>query len=457
MSIYDIAIIGGGFSGTMTAVNLAQLSEGRLKIALIERHASPALGLAYGTTDLQHLLNVRAGQMGAFPDKPDHFWQWIQNHPQKTKDLKLANVSELTFVPRKLYGYYLQDILTEARGTYPNLEILQSNVSHIRKLPNGNFEIIGSNSVTEAKNVVLALGNFPPGENSSTTRAENPYAAKVWQRLAEPGDVLIIGTGLTSLDLVATLARTKKEGRIHLLSRNGLLPRVHTMPLQHNSFINPQNLPQTTLELLTLVRREVRKAAQQNIPWQNVIDSMRPFNQRLWMALNQKERLRFLRFLRPYWDVHRHRCAPEIMEVFEDMRKQERIILHKGYILDQKIVKDEIKISYRPRGQKTLKNFTVRQIVNCTGPQSDIRKLDDALIQNLLEQNLITPDNLRIGLATSNHYNTLDNTGAAVTGLYALGSAMKGRLYESVAVPELRVQAKELAEILWQKKKESAA
>jgi uncharacterized NAD(P)/FAD-binding protein YdhS len=442
MASYDVAIIGGGFSGTMVAVNLARLSSGKLNIALIDRNPAPALGVAYGTTDPQHLLNVRAGQMDAFAHESEHFLKWL--HQQS--DFQHYDAS--SFVPRMIYGQYLQDILQKTCTQYPNLSVLKLDIRDIKKSQDDVFEFTAPGVTQQAKSIVLALGNFPPGEKTGDVKAKNPYAAEVWQRLAEAGDVLIIGTGLTSLDLVTTLARTKKEGVIHLLSRRGLLPRVHIPPNPYPPFIDADHLPTTALGLYRLVKKEIRQANQKNIPWQNVVDAMRPFNQRLWENLDAHEQKRFLRFLRPYWDTHRHRCAPEVMAVYEKLQSEDRIILHRGHIIAQENGPKNIDITWRPSGTSTPETFAVRHVVNCTGSQADIRKLDDTLVQNLLAHDLITPDKLRIGIATSPNYQTLNADNQTVAKLYALGSLLKGRLYESVAVPELRVQAYDVAKTI---------
>lgn len=443
MDSYDIAIIGAGFSGTMVAINLARLSSGKVKIALLDRNPAPARGVAYGTTDLQHLLNVRSVQMGAFPDDPGHFWKWLQSHPGT------GTIAASDFVPRLLYGQYLQDILKEAQVTYPNLTVLQRDITDMRRSEDGSFELNSPTGVAcWAKSVVLALGNFPPGEKTEKAKNENPYLPEVWQRLTEPGDVLIIGTGLTSLDLVMTLACTKKTGKIHLLSRRALLPRVHIMPTPYASFIDPAHLPVTALALCRLVRKEIKKAQTNNVPWQNVVDALRPLNQRLWEYLSEKEQKRFLRFLRPYWDVHRHRCAPEVMAVYDKLKVEGRIVLHRGHIVAQNRGTASTEIQYRPSGTTSIESFRVRHIVNGTGPQSDCRKLDDVLVQNLLARDLIAPDRLHIGIATTRDYHVLNKDSQPIAGLYALGSLLKGRLYESVAVPELRVQAHDVAKII---------
>jgi len=441
----DVAVIGGGFSGTMVAVNLAKEASPTLKIALIDR-APAGLGVAYGTLDPQHILNVRAGQMGAFADDAGHFWTWLQNNPDKLHAMGVKDADANSFIPRLVYGQYLQNIMRETQAKHPNLQLIHDEIVDVEKLPDGAFKLTAlSGAIHQARQVVLALGNFPPGEKTTSTKTENPYSPEVWKRLAEPGDVLIIGTGLTSLDLVMTLSHTKKEGKIHLLSRRGLLPRVHIVPETHPSFMDEKLLPKSALELLRRVREEIRKAAQRHIPWQHIVDALRPLNQKIWENLNEREQRHFLRFLRAYWDVHRHRCAPEVMAVYERLEKEGRLILHRGHIVSQAPRADGLEVIWRPSGKEALQSFVVKQVVNCTGPQADPRKLDDQLVKNLLKRGLVTPDRLCVGIATSPDYVVLNALGKPIPGLYAMGSLLKGRLYESIAVPELRQQAAAVA------------
>jgi uncharacterized NAD(P)/FAD-binding protein YdhS len=276
----------------------------------------------------------------------------------------------------------------------------------------------------------------------------NPYAPEVHAKLAEPGDILIIGTGLTSLDLLLTLDQTKREGTIHLLSRSGLFPQPHNVKAEmtaYPAFFQQDNLPKTTHALFRCVVREVRGAARRGIDWRPVLNAIRPFNQAIWTNLNTVEQRRFLRHVRALWDTHRHRCAPEIMAVKNRLEAEGRLVCHQGNIQGYEPAGEQIEVSYRPRGTNEARKFRVRYVLNCTGPQADYSKLNDPLVQQLLARDLLAPDPLRMGADTAEGGRIRNHTGTVIDDLYTLGSTQKGRLYESIAVPELRVQAADLA------------
>ncbi len=444
---YDVAIVGGGFSGTMVAVHLLQAQKG-LHIALFDRGKAAGRGVAYGTTDPKHLLNVQAGQMGAFPDDIGHFYRWLQAHPENVTAAKITDLAPDAFVPRLVFGDYIQDLLRKACEISDDLEILRDEIVDIVRTENGNFRLTSKEGKQlEAAQVVLALGNFPPNKTKKGSKEDwpwfsnNPYSAEICAQLAEPGDVLIIGTGLTSLDVMLTLAPIKREGKIHFLSRGGLFPQPHQKYKTHPSFLDAEYLPKTTRLLLRCIHQELRSATAKGVDWRAVIDAIRPFNQAIWQGLNQEERKRFMRHLRGLWDTHRHRCAPEIMATKQHLEAEGRVVCHRGHIQNYRPVGDRIEVSYRPTGTNEKKTLLVRQVLSCTGPQSDYRKLDDSLVRQLLERDLLAPDPLRMGAYTYEGEKVCDRTGNPIDRLYTLGSPQKGRLYESIAVPELRGQA----------------
>ena len=444
--VYDVVIVGAGFSGTMVAVNVLRAALKPMRILLCDRTSSIGTGLAYSTTDSQHLLNVRADQMGAYPDDVSNFYTWLRNHPEECKKAGVKEVKAGGYIPRLLYGAYLQDILVKTSIDHPELEVANAAIRYVAKHDNLGFELTTDENITiYAKQVVLALGNFPPGNGRLKSKKDNPYSEAVWDELALPGDVLIIGTGLTSLDLVMTLAKRKKQGRIHMISRHGLFPQVHKDSECYISNLTPAELPLTSRELLHLIRAKVKDAEVQGIGWRAVIDSLRPMNQTIWETLSEREQRKFLRFLRPYWDTHRHRCSPEIMEVRDELIAKGKLCVHKGHIVTIEENQEIIDVTYRKAGSTNIEMIRVRQLVSCTGPQSDLRKLNDPLVDNLLVEGLVTQDSLKMGVATDEKYEVIDANGHPTSGIYALGSLLKGRLYESVAVPELRVQALEVA------------
>jgi uncharacterized NAD(P)/FAD-binding protein YdhS len=444
---YDVVIVGGGYCGTLVAVHLVRANKG-LRIALIERGKAAGRGVAYGTRDAKHLLNVQADQMGAFPDDIGHFFRWLQTHPRNLADAGISDLRPDAFIPRLIFGDYIQDLLGQARESEERLEVIHDEIVDVTRATDGRFELLSRDGRRfQAGQVVLALGNFPPGESdkSKTWFTNNPYAAEVHAQLAAPGDVLVIGTGLTSLDILLTLAPIKQAGKIHLLSRGGLFPQPHRKAAPYPAFLDAHALPRTARKLVRLVRNEIQLAASQGIDWRAVIDAIRPFNQAIWRNFDIAEQKRFLRHIRGLWDTHRHRCAPEIMAVKQQLEAEGRLICHRGHIKGYRVDGDRVEVSYRPRGTDKTETFTVRQVLSCTGPQSDYRKLDDPLVRRLLERDLLAPDPLKIGAYTGEGGLIRNRGGDTIDGLYTLGSTQKGRLYESIAVPELRGQAATLA------------
>jgi uncharacterized NAD(P)/FAD-binding protein YdhS len=204
-------------------------------------------------------------------------------------------------------------------------------------------------------------------------------------------------------------------------------------------------LPRTASALCRRVVEELRQAAALGIDWRPVLDALRPFNQAIWTNLNVTEQRRFLRHLQPMWDTHRHRCAPEIIAVKERLEAEGRLICHQGFIQGYETKGEEVEVAYRPRGTVEPRKFCVRYVLSCTGPQGDYRKLNDPLVQHLLARNLLAPDPLGMGANTAEGGLLCNQAGNVINNLYTLGSTQKGRLYETIAVPELRSQAADLA------------
>jgi len=453
-ALYDVIIVGGGFSGTMAAVHLARAQCG-LRIALVDRGPAAGRGVAYGTTDPKHLLNVPVAEMGAFPDNVRHFYQWLETHPEHLEAAGIRDFRPDSFVPRMVFGDYIQDLLRQARALPGTLDVIQDEVLDVKQMDDGRFELfLKAGRAMKTGHIVLALGNFPPGRPEQNDPGDrdwflnNPYAADVHAKLAEPGDVLIIGTGLTSLDVLLTLDKTKREGKIHLLSRRGLFPQAHKKSAPYPSFLDDYNLPNTARLLFRRVAREIRRAAAHDVDWRPVLDSMRPFNQAIWANLNVTERRRFLRHVQPIWDTHRHRCAPEVMAVKDRLVAEGRLVCHRGEIQDYHWTRKTVEVACRLRGTNEIKRLCVRYVLSCTGPQADCRKLKDPLVRRLLSRDLLAPDPLKIGVNTGQGGRICNQAGEVIEGLYTLGSLQKGRLYESVAVPELRNQAATLAGLL---------
>ncbi len=463
--VYDVAIIGAGFSGSLTAVQLldgAGGDHGPLSVALIERELSAfGRGVAYGTPCARHLLNVPAGKMGAYPDRPEDFLLWLQAHPEEPEAFGLGEVGAGNFVPRMLYGRYvaarLQEAETAAGGRLRRIAGEAADIFPIDGC-NGPLRIeLADGRRLRARRAVLALGTFPPGDprlrdtrfHRSPRYLYSPWSAETHDRLAEPGDALILGSGLTGLDLLLTLKDRKRDGVLHVLSRHGLFPRPHRSGLAPRpAFLRSGELPPTPRAMLHVLRAEIRRAEAAGSDWRAVIDSLRPFTQEFWQGLNHTERCRFLRHLRALWEPHRHRAAPEALAVKEELERAGRLVCHRGRI--ERIVEVDggsaLEVTFQPRGaQGTREVVRVGHVVNCTGPECNYHRLGDPLITNLFARGLARPDALVLGLDVTADGAVRNADGTVDGRLFTLGSPQKGRLLETTAVPELRAQARDLA------------
>jgi uncharacterized NAD(P)/FAD-binding protein YdhS len=464
-----VVVIGGGFSGTMLAVQLLRHAP-HLSIAVVDKGSMAGRGLAYGTDYDCHLLNVPAAEMSAFPDEPDHFLRWAnENHE--------FSVSPQSFLPRRLYGRYLETLLEERRTACgANFEWICDEVLSLR--PDENGFVIDRKAgpgkdghrkdgpALLAHNVVLAPGNFPPGNLgiAGLTSHSLCYDRLAWSKTAlnnlggdENEDVLLIGSGLTGVDIAIALHARQFKGKIHLLSRHGLVPQSHGQCSPWPRFWNSRS-PRTVRGLLRLIRNQAASAAEQGSGWRAVIDSLRPLIQEIWQSLPLPERHRFLRHARAYWEVHRHRIAPEIAKSFTNMIASGQVQIHAGRVIayseqacsERTCSEQEVRadVTFRERHTSKLKTLQVTRVINCSGPETNCRKIEGALLANLFEQGLVRQDALSLGLDADEHGALFEASGNASQRLFTLGPTRKGSLWETTAVPELRVQAADLAKHL---------
>lgn len=470
-----IAIIGGGFSGAMVATHLLRQATHPLQIKLIERYSSIGRGVAYNTPFGCHLLNVPAGKMSAFPDLPDHFLNWLNQQPlAECQDAEsvIANQAQFTadqFVSRNIYGSYIRAVLAEAQTIAAEgvqLECLQDEAEAIYPAANypamtGGTIHLKSGQLLQANQIILALGNFPaaapPVANQSFYQSAR-YISNPWSGEVESVDldqpVLLIGSGLTMLDWALALHQRGFRNKIYVVSRRGLLPQAHraTLPyaLTINGTANQPEFPATVRLLLRWLRQKVKLAQQQGSDWRAVIDALRPHTQAIWQALPLAERRRFLRHLRPYWEVHRHRVAPKVAETMSQLIQTGQIQLQAGRIQAYREHDQGVEVSIRPRQQTERLIFNVGTVVNCTGTECNYRNLGLPLIESLVQAGLVQADPLGLGFAVTKNGALLQVDGQASNWLFTLGATQKGQLWETTAIPELRQQAANLAQVLLQ-------
>jgi uncharacterized NAD(P)/FAD-binding protein YdhS len=445
---YSVVVVGGGFSGTMLAANLLRRARS-LSVAVIDKGPLPGPGLAYGTKYDSHVLNVPAGNMSALPEEPDHFLRWARANYR-------PSVQAASFLPRPLYGRYVSSLLEDAAapGSAENFRVIQGEATSFARERSHVTVQLKAGSRLVAKAVVLAAGNFPPANlnipglsEESERYVPSPWSAAALDDIPKTGSVLLIGSGLTSVDVAVALKTEGFAGHIHILSRRGLMPRIHRATSRWPQFWNEQS-PRTTRGLLRLVRAQVRAASEGYGDWREVIDALRPVTQKIWKSLPLSERKRFLRHVRPFWEVHRHRIAPEIGDRITHLVHSGKATVHAGRLTAYREFSHHVEVDWRDRQTQCQRLLRVDRVINCTGPETDCRQIDDPLIKGLLAQGFARPDRLFLGLDVDSNGALVDFAGTPSPFLYALGPIRKGSLWESIAVPELRLQASQLAEHL---------
>lgn len=435
LKVDHAAIVGGGFSGTLLAINL--LRHGALKVTMVERQPDRlGRGLAYGAAQADHILNVRAGNMSALPDQPDHFVAWLARQ---------GLGQEGSFARRRDYGAYLCAMLDEVRGQAGDrLVLLSDEAIDLTLAPGGAHIALRSGGTVAADIVAIAPGNLPPHDLSAfvgltgPTYVNDPWATDIAAGLTATDSILLLGSGLTAVDCALSLDSAGFKGRIVALSRRGLAPRSHAAGLSHAPRADRPNGPASAL-----VRAVRLRAAQ--IGWRNAVDELRPFTPDIWRAASPAERRRFLHHLRPFWDVHRHRIAPPVEARLATMRAEGRLDIRAAKVMAAVADDQALTIDLRGRGQDTVERMRVPRVVNCTGPLGDLRRTSDPLLRHLFERGDIRPDPLAIGIDVDRQCHAIARDGSAQHRLFVVGPMTRGAHWEIVAVPDIRRQVWALA------------
>jgi uncharacterized NAD(P)/FAD-binding protein YdhS len=448
-----IAVVGAGFSGTLLTLHLLRRCPPPTRLVLIERNSQFGRGLAYATGNASHILNVPAARMSAFHDRPNDFLEWLTSQPES--DIG-TTVGPGTFAPRRLFGAYIRALLNDEikRSGRDRLELVKGDVIGLDRTDNPLVLTLDRNRTIQADLVVLAIGNFPPepmsvanpGFYDTAFYRPDPWAADALADLDLDAPILLLGTGLTAVDAVISLLDQGHKGPIHALSRRGLLPRRHAgVPLpaaEHEPY------PTAVNALTRFLRKETTRAAAQGSSWQPVIDELRPFMVDVWQTMPLQDRKRFLRHLRPWWDVHRHRMAAQVADRIEAAQVSGQLRIVVGRVRDYRINDDIVEVHYRPRQQDGLSTINITRVINCAGPGADYDRIQEPLIRDLLADGVVRPDPLRLGLDVTGNCALLNREGAISRRLFAVGPVTKGTFWEMTAVPDIRRQTEKLAEYL---------
>ena len=450
-----IAIIGAGFSGVITAVNLARLSKHPLHVSLINHRWPTGRGVAYGMRRPEHLLNVAARNMSAFGDEPDHFLQWLRTRSEfeSVPEIELRE----RFIPRMVYGDYLRSImqhhLLSAGGMTPvTAEFITGEATDIEPAGDAAVVRLADAGTVEADRVVLATGNEAPAAlPGSETLAEHPaWVGDPWQpweqRLGDQGGcIVVLGTGLTTVDAVISLRALGWMGSIHAVSRHGWFPHSHFRGIEYPEFPPPGiDLAKLGLrELAALVQQHCGILHERNANPAIIVDKMRPHTQRIWSHFTREERLAFAGNYAARWSIFRHRIAPEIHAQITGSQLTGQLQVYAASV--ERVEPSGSRVHVHLSNGKSLAGDLV---INATGPATRLTASRSVLLQNLLRRGLIAPDDTDMGVRIAPDHTIIKGAGDRSHILLALGPLLRGTLWETIAVPELRAQARRLAETL---------
>ncbi|MBU2167986.1 MAG: FAD/NAD(P)-binding protein [Alphaproteobacteria bacterium] len=422
----QIVIIGGGFSGAMAA---ARLAERGVASTVIDAGGDFGLGVAYSTPFDGHLLNVRANRMSAVEGRPDDFVAWLGRHHPDHADPE-------GFAPRRLYGLYVQDRLAGVEASHPGrITRLQARAVSLE----GTNVVLDDGRRFSGRAVVLATGNPPPRTASGDARIlSDPWADSALSAILPNDFVLVIGTGLTMVDMAIWLDDRGWRGQMMALSRRGLRPRAHAE--RPDAAIPPDPL---LLQGPASARLKAGRAAVRAADWRGVMEGLRPLTGQIWRAADVPTRARWVRHLRPWWDVHRHRIAPGIAARLDALIAADRLTLSAARIRSIVPEGDKVAVTFDMKGRIVTRTVLADWLIDCTGPGHDPAR--DPLTGPLISAGRARLDPLRLGLELDDSGRVLTADGTPDPALMVLGPPARATFWETVAVPDIRKRIEVLA------------
>ena len=453
-----VVVVGGGASGVLLAARLLDASFAKeVHVSIVEPSGRLAAGVAYGTDDPEHLLNVRASGMSADPSRPGDLVDWMAARGLGGPD---------TFLPRREFReYLLQHLeLAAARAQPGSLEVLQDQVVALEPSSgpsSGPTQVrLSSGKDLTADFVVLAIGNPAPGIPDSlkslagtTGWVPDPWAPEALQGLQGKQRIALVGTGLTMADVALTLSSqstVSKQLKLIALSRNGLLPKRHLVkqPQRPMQVIDLAQDAKDVLSLQAKIHARIQDQVGAEYPdenWREVIDAIRPFANALWRRFDDTQQSIFLSRVLRDWDVHRHRMSPPTAGRLAGLISSGVMTTHVGQVLHAaNSPEGEIDLGVEMNGSP--QQLCVDAVVNCTGPGRSWLPPANPVVTDLMSRGLAQPDPHGLGLMTTAQGSLLGQDGLPVDHIFVIGPPRRGTLFETTAIPELRSQALHIAD-----------
>lgn len=426
-----VVIVGGGFSGSMLAARLAERGQASV---VIDRTGDFGLGVAYSTPFEGHLLNVRSSRMSALEARPDDFVDWLKAHRPE-----LAEPED--FAPRQVYGQYVRDRLAGVQAAHPGrIDTCVGEVAFIET----DGVVLSDGMRIRGRAVVLATGNPAPAATANEPGGRlipDPWAPGALDRIEAEDTVLIVGTGLTMVDMIQLLVARGWRGRAVALSRRGLMPRAHGERPDARA-----SLPAEALEGAVSTRLAAARRLAGSGNWREIMEAYRPITAELWGRAAPVERARLVRHLRPWWDVHRHRIAARIGRALEALKTADRLTVVAGRLGAIAQTADGVIAHWSPRGGGSAEPLRAQWLIDCTGPAHSAAT--DPLTAPLIAIGRARMDALRLGLDLDPDGHVLHTDGSPDPTLFVLGPPARAAFWETIAVPDIRKRIEDVAEAL---------
>ena len=441
MAPLQLTVVGGGFTGVMVAVHAINASRVPLAITIVEPAAELGRGVAYGTRDPAHRINVPSQRMATSAADPEGPTRWLL--AQGAADESSADAEGHFYVPRHAYGSYVQDLLREtiaAAGARVTMRHAMGAAASLHRSRDGWQVVLRCGSRLSADAVALCFGHAAPAlpcPVAAEALTDPRFVASPWGEgslgsIGADDTVLIVGTGLTMADTVASLAARRHRGMVTAASRRALLPRPHGAFVNDLDVLHGAPAPQTALGLLVLVREAVDRYAA--LGWQPAVDSVRAQLPDLWGALPASEKRKVVRRLLPFWEVHRFRIAPQIAATIADARRRGQLAIVAAGVTGVERTNGRFRVTLRQAGGRDRQE-DYDSVILCTGPRKDLTR--DPLAADLLAQGLARLDDVGSGFAVDDRSCMLDASGAPQHDLFAFGPLTRGTFGEMTGAPDI--------------------
>ncbi|TPK20807.1 FAD-dependent oxidoreductase [Mesorhizobium sp. B2-5-9] len=436
----SIIIVGGGASGVVLAAHLLKSPNPDLRVTLIEKRPHFGQGIAYSTLLSAHVLNVSAAGMSAYADDPGNFWRWLLERGLATPE------QVPVYAPRSLYARYLKELLddleTRERET-GRLRLIREESLSITPTASGVEVALANGTSVVAHLAVLATGHDEQPAQGHAIR----MGSEADTALDPDSRILVLGTGLSMVDAFLSLEQRGHRGDIIAVSRRGLLPSPHRKG-------NPIKLDVADIPLGTQLsyfvgwfRDLIRQNQKAGVDWRDVVDGLRPFNQKIWQNWPASAKRRFVEHTKAWWDIHRHRMAPEVYARVTEAVQSGRIRPLAGRVVAV-TPGDGFAVEVQSRHTQRLETFGVARIYDCSGIVRDISTSSNSVVRSLVDRGLARPDPLRIGLDVSANCEIIAADGTVSRKILAVGPLTRGTFFEIDAIPDIRVQCARLSKRL---------